>query len=179
MVVAHAHELDIRAFGEETVCTDLLAQLRKVFDGQLRTKEYRVRVAHVYRHKRHRPAVEIKELLRNDRVSHLDRYLLDYSFRNLQTQRTNAGQGLNSHRIARTDSAFVQVLRLATNGISAHLRFRAVGIEHPHIRVRFGVRQDEDQAVRTDTEMAVRDTARQGGQVRLSDQFGRSRLETV
>ncbi len=73
------------------------------------------------------------------------------------------------HRAAHRRVALVKHLGDAANAVAAHLRLAAIGVEHAHARVTVDGRQDRQNAVGADAEVAI---AHRAHDRRLLDRHG-------
>ena len=102
-----------------------------------------MRIAHVDRYKRHRTVVDHQLIKQHLGFAHMHLSAVHLSVRSVQTEGTYAAEGLNTHLRLAAKTALVEVFPNATNSVSAHLCFRAIGIEDAHPSVRLIRRDDQ------------------------------------
>jgi hypothetical protein len=62
-------------------------------------------------------------------------------------------------RLATSDALVVYIFGHAADAVAAHLRVRAVGVEHPHLSIGVVGRTDQNQSIAADAKMPIGDRA--------------------
>ncbi len=97
-----------------------------------------------------------------DRLIHVDRHLLNLAAAvDCQRQRQHPPAGLDAHRVVLGQAMVKRIFRDAPHPVAAHLPLAAIGVEHAHADVGLVGRQNQDQPVRPDPRMPIRNRNRQ------------------
>ena len=179
------HDMDVHSLRERRVILDPGTERLQGERARVVDIDHGVRVAHRYDGHCKIAAIDLKRRVDGrlagqergnprrveDRGTHVHAGPTDVSSVDLQVEREDAAARLDPEPVLPHDVMIVEILGDATDAVTAHLAFGAVGVEHPHPRGVGPLRgHDQDQTVATDPIMAVAHGHRQLGWV------GRRRL---
>ena len=102
------------------------------------------------------PRCRDRDLLRPKlRTAHAHAHSLDRAVGHIQPERLDAGACLDRELGLIRQTAVIDILAHAADGVAAHLGTRTVGIVHLHAKIRALRRADQHEPVAADAEMAI------------------------
>ena len=172
--VEHLHELRVHALGESRVELERLAHFLHGKALNIIDEHDGMGIAHRHAGHLEPPAGDINRLghdrrsLRDNRYerrielggTHIDRDLCHLPILDGKRQMFHARKRVHVDLPLVGQTVVEHVLSHAANAVAAHLRTRAIGVEHLHEEIRLHRRAYEDEPIRSDAEMAVAHQAR-------------------